>query len=444
MQIHLSDDFDYNKLLRFVAPSVIMMVFISLYNIVDGFFVSNYVGKTAFAAISIIMPVLMGLSAIGLMVGTGGSAVIGKTLGERDNKKACEYFSTLVYALILIGLCAGIAIYAAMRPVAAALGAEGALLEDCVIYGRIIALVLPFQMLQMAFSSFFIVAEKPKLGLAIILISGFLNMALDAVFIAGFDWGLKGAAYATTFSQTMGAFLALCYFVRKNDSLLQLTLKTRLYAKMLLQSSINGSSEMVGNIAVSVVTMLYNYQLMRFSGETGVAAYGVVMYVSFIFSAIFYGYTMGSAPIISYAYGAADFKGLRNIFRKSLIIMGITGSFMVLFVVMSSDALADIFVGYDKELFKTTVYAFHIFAVIFLIEGISIYSSGFFTALNNGKISAAIAFLRTFVFETSAVLIMPLIWGIDGIWWAIVVAETAAFIVSATFLYLKRNQYHYA
>lgn len=443
MRIRLSDHFNYNKLLRFVAPSVVMMVFISLYNVVDGFFVSNYVGKIPFASITMIMPVLMVLGAVGLMVGTGGTAIIGKTLGEHDPKRANRYFSMLVYVLVLAGIVISIITFWTMRPIATALGARGEMLEDCVLYGRILIIALPCEMLQMAFGSFFVVAEKPKLGLLVTVMAGGANMVLDALFIAVFRWGLPGAAWATAISQAIGAGVAVIYFARKNDSLLRLTAKTKLYGRVLLNACINGSSEMVSNMAASVVTMLYNYQLLRFVGENGVAAYGVILYVSFIFSAIFYGYTMGSAPVISYVYGAKNRAELKNLFRKSMAVMFLTGIVMVIFVILSADALAKVFVGYDDNLYNLTVQAFHIFAVIFLFEGVSIFSSGFFTALNNGKISALIAFLRTFVFEVSAVLVMPLLWGVTGIWWAIVVAEISAFLVSVVFLKIKRRQYHY-
>lgn len=444
MRIQLSEHFTYRKLLRFVLPSIAMMIFTSIYSVVDGLFVSNFVGKIPFAAINLIMPVLFILGSIGLMAGAGGSAILGKTLGENEGEKAKKYFSTMVYALAATGLIFGLIGFAVMQPLSIALQAEGEMLADCVLYGRVLMLALPFQMLQMAFQSFFITAEKPKLGLMVTLIAGVTNMVLDALLIVVFQWGLFGAAIATAASQIFGALLAILYFARKNDSLLQLTLKTKLYWKVLLNVCTNGSSEMVSNLAASLINMLYNFQLMRFAGENGVAAYGVIMYVSFVFSAIFYGYTMGSAPIISYQYGAQNHTELKNMFKKSTHIMLAAGIIMVVSVITTAGPLTKVFVGYDQDLYDMTVHAFQVFAVTFLLSGFSIFGSGFFTALNNGKISAAIAFLRTFVFEVFAILMMPIIFGLDGIWWAVVVAESAAFLVTGIFLLIKRKTYHYA
>lgn len=444
MRIQLSDHFTYGKLLRFVLPSIAMMIVISIYSVVDGLFVSNFVGKTSFAAINMVMPVLFVLSSTGLMIGTGGAAIVGRTLGQGNRKLANRYFSMLVYVIIAAGIVLGAAGFVFMRLIARGLGAEAAMLDDCVLYGRVIILALPFQMVQMSLQIFFITAEKPKLGLATTIAAGMANIVLDTLFIVVFKWGLAGAAVATALSQTLGAVIALSYFSRKNDSLLRLTMRTKFYGRVFLKSCTNGSSEMVSNLAASVVTMLYNYQLMRFAGENGVAAYGVVMYVAFIFTAIFYGYSMGSAPIISYQFGAENYAGLKNMFAKSMGFVVVSGIFMLLFVVVAASSLAKVFVGYDPALYAMTVHAFRIFAVTFLFSGISIFGSAFFTALNDGKISAAIAFLRTFVFEFLAVLIIPKIFGLNGIWWSVVVAETAAFFIAAAFLISKRKKYQYA
>ena len=444
MRIQLSDHFTYKKLLRFVLPSITMMIFTSIYSVVDGLFVSNFVGKTPFAAINLIMPVLTILSSIGLMIGAGGTAIVGKTLGENDRERASKYFSMLVYVVAAIGVVFGLIGFFAMRPLAMLLGAEGIMLNDCVLYGRVFVLVMPFQMLQMSFQSFFVTAEKPKLGLATTVIAGVSNIILDTLFIVVIPWGLLGAAFATAISQVLGAVIAIVYFGRKNDSLLRLTTKTKLYGKVLLKSCTNGSSEMVSNVANSMVSMLYNYQLMRFAGENGVAAYGVTMYVSFIFAAIFFGYSMGCAPIISYQFGAENHSGLKNMFRKSMVLMAATGITMLLFVIVAAAPLSKIFVGYDQELYDMTVHAFKIFAASFLIMGISTFASAFFTALNDGKVSAIIAFLRTLVFNVLTILIIPQLFGLNGVWWAVVVAEIASFIVSIAFLILKRKKYRYA
>ena len=444
MRIQLSDHFTYGKLLRFVLPSVAMMVFISIYSVVDGLFVSNFVGKTSFAAINLIMPILSILSAMGLMIGAGGTAIVGKTLGEHKRELANQYFSMLILAVAVVGVFFAAVGFLLMRPMAMALGAEGAMLADCVLYGRVIILALPCQMLLMSFQSFFVTAEKPKLGLAVTVTSGVANMLLDALFVVGFQWGLFGAAFATALSQTLGAALALAYFASNNNSLLRLTAKTKFYGKVILKSCTNGSSEMVNNIAASVINMLYNYQLLRFAGENGVAAYGVIMYVSFIFAAVFFGYSMGSAPVVSYQFGAKNTAELKNMFKKGLVCMTVTGIVMLLLVLAFAAPLAKIFVGYDQDLLQMTVHAFHIFAATFLIMGFSTFGSGFFTALNDGKVSAAIAVLRTFVFEVLAVLLMPMFFQLDGIWWSIVVSEIAAFSVTLLFLIIKRKKYRYA
>ncbi len=444
MKIQLSEHFTYNKLLRFVFPSIVMMVFTSIYSIVDGLFVSNFVGKIPFASIILIMPVLTILGSLGFMIGTGGTAIVGKTLGEGDGEKANRYFSMLIYVVISIGVIFAILGIAFLRPLAVFLHAKGNMLEYCVLYGRVILAALPFFMLQNTFQSFFIMAGKPKLGLAVTVTAGVTNILLDALFILIFNWGLFGAAFATALSQAIGALIAIVYFSRKNDSLLRLTTKTKLYGKIIWKACTNGSSEMVGSIAVSVVIMLYNYQLMRFLGENGVAAFGVIEYVAFIFSAIFYGYAVGSAPVVSYHFGAGNHVELKNLFRKSLILIGIGGVVMVMLSRAAASPLSSLFVGYDRELFELTVHAFKIYSIAFLFSGFSAFGSAFFTALNNGVVSAIISFLRTFIFETSSIILLPVIFGVDGIWASIVVAESVALIVTVGFFIAKRKQYHYA
>lgn len=446
MNIQLSDHFTYPKLIRFVFPSIVMMIFTSIYSVIDGLFVSRYVGKVPFAAINLIMPVLMILQSVGLMIGAGGTAIIGKTLGEGKRELANQYFSMLVYVLFFVGLIfAGIGFFA-IRPLAMFLKAEGAMLENCVLYGRICMVSLPFEMLLMSFQSFFVTAEKPDLGLGTAVLAGIANIVLDALFILPalpFRWGLKGAAWATTISQIIGALISLAYFARKNTSLLQLTAKTKFYGHILIKSCTNGASEMVSNIASSVIGILYNYQLMRFAGENGVAAYGVVMYVSMIFASIFFGYSMGSAPIISYQLGAGNFDEMKNVFRKSMVFCTVSGILMALMVITLSSPLSGIFVGYDEKLFHMTIRAFHFFAATFLLMGFSSFGSGFFTALNDGKTSAIISFVKTFLFEVLTILLFPALLGLDGVWWASVTAEIGAFLVSMAFIWGKRNRFHY-
>ena len=442
MRIQLSDHFSYHRLLRFVLPSIIMMVFTSIYSVVDGLFVSNFAGKTAFAAVNLIMPVLMALGAIGFLIGTGGSAIVSKTLGEGDKKTASEYFSMLIYVTIAVGLFLTVVGQIFLAPIAAALGAEGQMLEDCILYGRILLTFQTTFMLQCAFQSFFVAAEKPNLGLGVTVTAGMTNIVLDALFVGGFHWGIAGAAAATVISQMVGGVFPIIYFLRKNDSLLQLT-HTKLNLRVLLRVCANGSSELMTNLSSSVMNILYNFQLMRFAGEDGVAAFGVIMYVNFIFSAVYFGYAIGSAPVISYHYGAANHPELKNLFRKSLRITFCFGAAMLLLSELLAAPLAELFVGYDRGLYELTCRGFRIYAMCFLVCGFSVFGSAFFTALNNGAVSAAISFLRMLVFQLITILILPALLGIDGVWLAIVVAELMALVVSIFFFITKGKQYHY-
>ena len=442
MNIQLSDHFDYKKLLQFTLPSIVMMIFTSIYGVVDGFFVSNFVGKTPFAAVNFIMPFLMILGAAGFMFGTGGSALIAITIGTGNRKKANRLFSLFVYVSAAIGVLIAILGLIFIRPIAALLGAEGILLENCVSYGRIILLAIPAFMLQYEFQSFFVTAEKPQLGLMVTVAAGVTNMVLDALFVAVFRWGLNGAAAATALSQMVGGILPLIYFFRPNTSLLRMT-GTKFDGKALLKACTNGSSELMSNISMSLVSMLYNVQLMKYAGEDGVAAYGVLMYVNMVFLAAFIGYSVGSAPIISYHFGAGNHSELKNILKKSFVIIGIFSVSMLGLAELLARPLANIFVGYDPGLLDLTQRGFLIYSFSFLFAGTAIYGSSFFTALGNGLISALISFLRTLVFQMAAVLIFPLIWGIDGVWISIVAAELMAAAVSILFIIGKRSKYHY-
>lgn len=442
MRIQLSEHFTFKKLLRFIMPTVIMMIFTSIYTVVDGLFVSNFVGKTAFAAVNLIMPVLMAFGALGFMVGAGGSALVAKVLGEGDKNKANAYFSMLIYFMIGAGLVLSVIGEIIIEPLSAALGAKDEMLADCVLYGRIVIASQTAFMLQNVFQSFFATAEKPKLGLAIVVTAGVSNAVLDALFIVAFQWGLAGAAAATAIGQLIGALTPLIYFARKNNSLLRLV-KTGIKWKVLAKACSNGSSEMMTNLSASVVNILYNFQLMKLAGENGVAAYGFIMYISFVFLAMFFGYSIGVAPVIGYNYGAAKHDELKNIFRKSLLLIGITGIVMTGAAVGLAGPLATVFVGYDAELLELTRRGFMLYSISFVFAGYNVFASAFFTALNNGLISATVSFLRTLVFQIAAVFVMPIFLAIDGIWLAIVVAEALAFIVSASFLLAKRKRYHY-
>ena len=440
--IRLSDHFSYSKLLRFTLPSICMMVFTSIYGVVDGLFVSNFAGKTPFAAVNLVMPFIMILGGMGFMIGTGGTALVSKLMGEGKKDEASSTFSMMVLFTLLLGIVLSAVGFLTMRPVSYFLGATDAMIDDCVLYGRIVTGFTFAFMLQNVFQSFFIAAEKPRLGLIVTVAAGVTNMVLDALFIAVFNWGVAGAAIATGLSQCVGSVLPLIYFLRPNDSLLRMR-PPSLRLRPILQACGNGSSELMSNISSSLVGMLYNFQLMRLIGEDGVSAYGVLMYVQFIFVAIFIGYSIGCAPVVSFHFGAQNHSELKSLLRKSTLLMASGGVLLTIAARLLAAPLARLFVGYDAGLFELTSHAFRLFSWSFLLAGFNIFASGFFTALNNGAISAAISFLRTLVFQTASVLILPLLLDVDGIWWAITVAEIFAFLISLMFLYLKRNKYHY-
>lgn len=440
--IQLSDHFSYRKLLRFTLPSILMLVFSSIYGVVDGFFVSNFTGKTPFAAVNFIMPFLMILGSFGFMFGTGGGALIAKTFGEGNREKANRDFSLIVYSSIVCGIVFAVLGILFIRPIAALLGAEGQLLEDSVVYGRIILMAIPAYILQYEFQCLFATAEKPSLGLFVTLAAGFTNIILDALFVAVFSWGLEGAAAATALSQCVGGILPLIYFALPNSSTLRLC-ATSLDLKALLKVCANGSSELMSNISMSVVSMLYNAQLLKYAGEDGVAAYGVLMYVSLVFQAVFIGYSVGTSPVISYHFGAQNHTELKGLLRKSFRIIAVFAICMLTAAFILGRPLAYVFVGYDTDLLAMTTHAFHIFSFSFIFSGFAIFGSSFFTALNNGLVSALISFMRTLLFQVAAVLIFPLIWELDGIWMSIVVAEILAVFVTLLFLKANRSKYQY-
>ncbi|MCI8526102.1 MAG: MATE family efflux transporter [Oscillospiraceae bacterium] len=442
MRIRLSDHFTYPRLLRFVLPSIVMMVFTSIYGVVDGFFVSNYVGKVPFAALNFVMPLIMVLGGMGFMVGTGGSALVAMELGCGNKERANRYFTIMVEFTVLLGVALTAVGLVLIRPFSIWLGATPEMLDDCVLYGRITIGFTTSFMLQNVFQSFLAAAEKPKLGLWVTVAAGVTNAILDWLFIAVFRWGLAGAALATGIGQCVGGILPLIYFLRPNSSLLRLA-PARLELRPLRQACVNGSSELMSNISSSVVSLLYNYQLMRLLGEDGVSAFGVLMYVRFVFLAISIGYSVGSAPLVSFHFGAGNQAELKNLLRKSMALMFGSGAALTVLGMVLATPLARIFVGYDADLVNLTVYACYPSAFAFLLAGFNIFASGFFTALNNGGISALISFLRTLVFQTSFILLLPVIIGANGIWWATTLAEVAAFLISMIFLIAKRKRYHY-
>ncbi len=441
--IQLSDHFTFGRLLRFCLPSIGMMVFTSIYGVVDGFFVSNFVGKTAFASINLVMPFLMILGGVGFMIGTGGSALVAKHLGEKNEALARRVFSMMIYLTIILGVIVSVLGFVFADKVAVLLGAEADMVESCVLYARTCLVFNTMFMLQNVFQSFLVTAERPKLGLIVIVAAGLTNMGLDALFIAVFQWEIVGAAAATGLSQTVGGLLPLLFFLKKDNGSVLRLVRTRLELRPILKACANGSSELMTNISSSVVSMLYNFQLLELAGQNGVSAYGVLMYVQFIFAAVFIGYSIGTAPITGYNFGAQNHAELKNILKKSVSTMLITGAVMVGLAQALAAPLAHIFVGYDAELFEMTKHAFQLFSFAFLLSGFNIWCSSFFTALNNGAVSAAVSFLRTLVFQLAAVLILPEVWGLDGVWLSVVFAEVCAFVISVIFLLAKRKKYQY-
>lgn len=443
MNIQLSDHFDYKKLFRFVLPSICMMVFTSIYSVVDGFFVSNYVGKTPFAALNLIYPLVQIIASLGFMLGAGGSAIVGKTMGEGDKERANKYFSMLVIATIVIATVSSAVTIPFLRPLSILMGADESMIEHCITYATILLIgMLPF-MLQNLFQALMITAQKPQLGFAVTVLAGCTNMFLDYLMVGVLSLGLAGAAWATVISQIVGGVIPLVYFLLPNSSLLRIG-KTNFYGKVFLNACTNGSSELVSNISASIVSILYNKKLMEYAGQDGVSAYGVFMYVSFVFVAIFIGYAIGSAPIVSYHYGAKNYDELKNLFRKGVTVNAFFGVIMLILGEITAVPLGKLFVGYDPVLLEMTCRCFYIGSICYLFAGTNIFASSFFTALNNGLVSAVISFMRTLVFQVSTVLLLPLIWKLDGVWMSITAADILAFCVTLFFLVKLRKKYHYA
>ena len=442
-KIQLSDHFTYGKLLRFTLPSIVMMVFTSIYSVVDGFFISNFAGKTAFAALNLIWPFLMILGGMGFMIGTGGTALVSRYLGAGQKERARRYFSMLVEFTALLGLILTAIGLIFMEPIARFLGATEEMIPDCVLYGRIVIAFNVAFMFQNVFQSFLVAAEKPRLGLVATVSAGVTNMVLDALLVGVFRWGLAGAALATGLSQTVGAVIPMVFFLnRENGSALHFSF-TPMEANPLLQACGNGASELMSNISGSIAAMVYNFQLLKFLGEDGVSAYGVIMYVGFIFVAIFVGYSIGSAPIISFHFGAENREELKNMFRKSYLLMAVWGIAMALAAYLLAGPLAKLFVGYDRQLCELTVHAMRLHCLAFLFTGANIFTSSLFTALNDGTVSAAVSFARSMVLQIATVLLLPGLMGPDGLWLAALATDICALVIDICVLGGNRKKYGY-
>lgn len=440
--IAFSEHLTYRGLIRYAVSPIIMMIFTSIYSVVDGLFLSNYAGKEAFAAVNFILPYLMLYTSVGFMFGTGGSALIAKTLGEKRNREANEIFSSLVWISLMTGIVLALVGSFFLRPVATMLGAEGVLLEDSVLYGQIYFLGTPACLIQFEFQNLYATAGKTKLGLYATIASGMMNIVLDALFVGLFSWGLIGAAVATILSQWTGGIIPFVYFGRKNSSLLQLV-PCRPSGRAMCKICTNGSSEMVNSISISVVSLLYNVQLLNYAGEDGIAAFGIMMYVNFLFTAVFWGYVVGVSPIISYHYGAKNHKELHSLLKKSLIILCVCSLLMFITSEILAQPISNIFVGYDTELLEMTIHGFFLFSFSFLFSGLSIFGSSFFTALNNGMISAVLSISRVFVFQIPAILFLPLLWELDGIWLSVVIAELFTAVLGILLIVKYQKKYGY-
>ena len=440
--ISVSEHFTFGKLIRISLPTIAMMIFMSIYWVIDGLFVSNFVGETSFAAINFVYPVILIIGAVGSMFGTGGSALIQKLIGEGNKERASNTFSLITYAGLIFGFILGLGGIFLLGPIVKAMGASEAMADDCVLYGRIICGVMPFYVLQFQFQSLFPAAERPRIGLVVTICAGCTNIIFDALFIVGFKWGVAGAASSTALSQFVGGVIPLIYFSCKNKSLFRLG-KIKLDWNAFGKVCLNGCSEFLTNISMSFVGILYNIQLMKYIGENGVSAYGVLMYVSMVFMGIFVGYTMGIAPIISYNYGAKRPEEIKSILVKSLIFIWITSVIMFVLGEALARPMAELYVGYDPELRDLTIRAFYFFSISFIFVGMAIFGSSFFTALNNGVVSAIISFLRTLVFQVLAVMLLPLAFGVDGIWSSLIVAEFMAAFLSSIFIFAYRKRYGY-
>ncbi len=442
MSIQLSDHFTYRKLAAFVLPTIAMMVLTSVYTMVDALFISHYAGEIALAAVNFVFPVIMLLGGLGFMFGTGGTALVAKTFGQGDGTQARRYFTQITLLAALIG-CAMATLGILFLPeVCLLLGGTQDIIPDAVLYGRIMLGFLPCCILQCSFQALLVAAEKPKMAFWLSVAGGVTNIALDLLFVVVFDWGLAGAAWATGLSQAVAGLVPVLYFSRPNDSLLRFV-RTGLDVRPMLQACSNGASELVTGVSASFVGMLYNYQLLQYYGENGVAAYGVVMYVAFLFGSIIFGYDMGSNPLFAYNHGAENHSELRNLFRKSLVLITGGGGLLCVAALCLSYPMAYLFVGYNAELTALAQYAFCVFAVYFALHGYNIFASGLFTAMNNGFISALIAFSRTFLFQAAAVLLLPLLFGACGIWWSAAAAEVLALFISVSLVLRYRKRYGY-
>lgn len=427
MSHSINQDITPAGLLKFAAPSIVMMVFMSLYTIVDGIFVSRFLGSNALSSLNIVYPVISVAIALSTMLGTGGSAIISKYLGEGKNERAREALTQFVVLTLLLSFVLLILSEMFLTPISRLLGASDVLLADCRLYLGASMLFAPACMLQAVFQSFLVTAGRPGLGLLLMTGAGICNMILDYVLIVPCQMGIAGAALATGIGQCIPAVCGLCFFLftRQDLRFCRFTFS----AKEILDACYNGSSEMVSQLSNAVITFLFNIVMMSLAGEHGVAAITILLYGQFLFNAVYLGFSIGISPVIGFQYGAGDRTKLRKIYRISFLSVAISSVVIVAAAICFSPTIVAIFTK-DQRTFELASVGFRLFAVNFLFSGINITSSGFFTALSNGKVSALISFSRTLVFIVISLLILPRILGITGAWIAIPVAEFLTLLIS--------------
>ena len=442
MTSSLDKDIDFKFLIKFSLPSIIMMVFLSVYTIVDGVFISKLVGTDALSAVNIVYPVIALLMAISTMIGTGGNAIVSRKLGEGKTEEARKDFSTLVYTVIFLGVTLSILSYLFLKPIIIFLGANAAIYEYCDIYAKIMLIFTPALLLAMMFKILLVTAGQGHLGLILTVLGGVVNMILDYVFISTFNMGIAGAALATGIGYCITGLCGLVYFIFARKNVLHLV-KPHFHADLLKETCINGSSEMVSTLSGSIITLVFNNILMRMAGVDGVAAITVILYLQMLLAAVYMGYAMGISPLLGYNYGKKDEMNLKSIFKISIITISIISGAVLMFGVFKAGSLAALFTHRGTNVYILAESGLRLFSVSFLFSGINIFASSMFTALSNGKVSAIISFVRTLAFQLICLYTLPTFLGINGVWLAIPVAELLSLVVSIYFIRKYRNEYKY-
>ncbi len=442
MNTTISQKFTLTSLLKFALPTTIMMVVLSIYTLVDGVFVSNFVGELAFSAINIIFPFISLIFALGIMAATGGNALVANNLGQGDDEKARENFTLIVIFATGLGLLLMMVGIVFNKEIARLLGATPLIEEYARDYLSTLAPFIPLA-IWMGFSQIlFVTIGKPTLGLIATLVGGITNIIFDYLFIVVMNMGIKGAALGTGLGYSLPGLFFIYYFLfhRKNSLYF---VKPRWRARVLLKTFTNGSSEFVANLATSITTFMFNLIILDLAGEQGVAAIGIILYAQFLLMSAFLGYAQGVAPIFSYAYGARDHLQLKKVFSISIRVIILFSLAIASFSYFASSSIVGIFVERQSQVFSLAKNGFSVFSLSFLFMGVNIFSSSLFTAFSNGKISASISFLRTLVFILGYLLFLPRFLGLPGVWLAIPLAEFTTMFFSISYLTIQRKKYHY-